>query len=217
MTKGKTMLEIVRLLQSRGHVVDFYIRKDGGILVKQIDGERYSSGASGNARARQLAGETLSEARAKQLKYATRSRRVKKATLDDGVRKEYERVKKLWNKAFKSKKGQPHPAGYFGWQRIKYSLEHYGKEETLRRIKEAERYTSGIAYSKNVQILALFIRDAGNKYNSSELMQLASDLEASAYTIKEEWISPAYDELYKLNAGMSPKQVAQNVRSILRL
>lgn len=217
MTKGKTMLEIVRILQSRGHVIDFYIRKDGGILIRQIDGERYPSGASGNARARQLAGETLSEARAKQLKYATRSRRVKKATLDDGVRAEYERVKKLWNKAFKSRRGQPHPAGYFGWQRIKYSLEHYGKEETLRRIGEAERYASGIAYSKNVQILAMFIRDAGNKYNSSELLTLASDLEANAYAIKDEWIQPAYDSLYKLNAGISPQEVAKNVRSILRL
>ena len=59
--------------------------------------------------------------------------------------------------------------------------------------------------------------EAGNKYGSSDLVKLSEDLVASAYTIKDEWIKPAYDELYKLNIGASPKDVAKNVRSILRL
>lgn len=212
-----TMMEVVRQLQAEGHEVDYYVRKDGGILVKKIDGERYPSGASGNARARQLAGASISEARVKQLKYATRQRRVKKPSLDDAIEKEYQRVKKKWNKAFKSKKGKPHPAGYFGRGRIQYAIDHYGKEEALRRIREAERYASGVAYSKNVQILAQFIQSAGEQYQSQELIQLAKDLVDNAYTIQEEWIAPAYDELYKLNAGVPPKEVARNTRAILRL
>ena len=212
-----TMIEVVRQLQQEGHSVDFYVRKDGGILVKRIDGESYPSGASGNARARQIAGAQISEARVKQLKYATRQRKIRKPSLDDELEREYKRVKAKWNKAFKPKKGQPHPAGYFGKSRIKYALEHYGKEEALRRIREAERYASGIAYSKNVQILAQFIQSAGEQYQSPELIKLAQDLVENAYNIKEEWIAPAYDELYKLNAGMSPKEVARNTRAILRL
>lgn len=212
-----TMMEVVRQLQANGHEVDYYVRKDGGILVKKIDGERYPSGASGNARARQLAGASISEARVKQLKYATRQRKIKKPSLDDAIEKEFQRVKKKWNKVFKSKKGKPHPAGYFGRGRIQYAIEHYGKEETLRRIREAERYASGIAYSKNVQILAQFIQSAGEQYQSQELIQLAKDLIENAYTIQEEWIAPAYDELYKLNAGVPPKEVARNTRAILRL
>ena len=39
----------------------------------------------------------------------------------------------------------------------------------------------------------------------------------NAYAIKEETIAPAYDELYKLNAGQDPKDVANNLRRILRL
>lgn len=212
-----TMMEVVRQLQAEGHEVDYYVRKDGGILVKKIDGERYPSGASGNARARQLAGASISEARVKQLKYATRQRTIKKPSLDDAIEKEYQRVKKKWNKAFKSKKGKPHPAGYFGRGRIQYAIDHYGKEEALRRIREAERYASGIAYSKNVQILAQFIQSAGEQYQSQELIKLAKDLVDNAYTIQEEWIAPAYDELYKLNAGVPPKEVARNTRAILRL
>ena len=210
-------MEVVRQLQAQGHEVDYYVRKDGGILVKKIDGERYPSGASGNARARQLAGASISEARVKQLKYATRQRRVKKPSLDDAIEKEYQRVKKKWNKAFKPKKGKPHPAGYFGRGRIAYALKHYGKEEALRRIREAERYASGIAYSKNIAILVQFIRHAGANYHSQELIKLADDLEENAYTIQEEWIAPAYDELYKLNAGVPPEEVARVTRAILRL
>ena len=153
----------------------------------------------------------------KQLKYATRQRKVKKPSLDDTIEKEYQRVKKKWNKAFKSKKGKPHPAGYFGRGRIAYALKHYGKEEALRRIREAERYASGVAYSKNVEQLAYFIKSAGDTYQSQELQKLADDILQNAYTIREEWIAPAYDELYKLNAGVPPKEVARVTRAILRL
>lgn len=212
-----TMLEIVRQLQAQGHEVDFYVRKDGGILIKNIDGERFPTGASGNARARQIVGAQISEARIQQLKYATRSRGIKKPSLDDEVAKEFARVKKKWNKAFKAKGGKPHPAGYFGWKRIAYSLKTYGKEETLRRIHQAENYASGIAYAKNVEQLAVYIKDLAAKTQSQDLEKLAEDLIANAYSIREEWIMPAYQELYKVNDGVSPKQVATNTRAILRL
>ena len=212
-----TIREVIIQLQAQGHSVDFYVRKDSGVLIKKIDNEVYPSGASGNARARQIVGATISEARVKQLKYATRQRQGKKPTLDDEVEKEFRRVKAKWNKAFKSKGGKPHPAGYFGKKRIQYTIEKYGKKEALRRIREAERYASGIAYSKNVQILASFITTAGNNYNSPELIQLGLDVLDKAYTIKDEWIDPAYEELYKLNKGMSPKEVARATRKILRL
>lgn len=212
-----TMMDVVRELQRQGHQVDFYVRKDGGILVKSIDGVKYPSGASGNAVARQMVGVQISEARIKQLKYATKARKRKRAITDDEVKKAYDRAKKIWNKAFKAKKGKPSPQGYFPQYNIKWILEHYGKEEALRRIKEAEKYASGLAYTKNIEHLAFFIRDAGEKYNSQELIKLSEDIITYAYTIKEEWIKPAYDELYLLNQGVPPEEVARNTRMILRL
>lgn len=212
-----TMIQVVRQLQAQGHQVVYHVRSDGGILVKQIDGERFPTGASGNARARQLVGATLSEARSAQLKYATRARGIKRPALDDEVRTAYERVKRKWNRAFKAKGGKPHPAGYFGWKRIKYSIEKYGKVEALRRIAEAEKYASGFAYEKNVQYLAVYIKDVADKTGSQELQKLHDDLIENAYSIKEEWIKPAYDELYKLNQGVPPEEVARNTRAILRL
>lgn len=212
-----TMMEVIRQLQAEGHDVDFYVRKDGGVLVKRIDGESYPHGAAGNARAREIAGASISEARTKQLKYITRVRRKAKPSLDDELERAYQRVKRKWRKAFRPKNGKPHPAGYFDRRRIRYAVDRYGKAEALRRIQEAERYASGIAYSKNVRILAEFIKSAAAQYNSPELAKLADDLLENAYAIREEWIVPAYDELYKLNAGASPKDVARNARAILRL
>ena len=212
-----TMIEVVRQLQQKGHQVDFYVRKDGGILVKSIDGEKYTTGASGNARARQLAGASISEARIAQLKFATRARKIKKPTLDDEVKKEFLRVKKKWNKVFKAVDGKPHPAGYFGWNRINRSIQVYGKKEALRRIKQAELYASGIAYSKNVEHLADFIQMTADQLKSPALAKLAQDIRENAYSIRDEWINPAYKALYNLNKGVSPEEVANATRRILRL
>ena len=214
-----TLREIISKLQGEGHKVEYRVRSDGGIIIKRIDSQRFTYGATGNVVARSMVGESakISEARSKQLSYATKSHQAKKPTLDEDIEREYQRVKKKWRKAFKSQKGKPHPAGYFGKRRIRYAVEKYGKAEALRRIREAERYASGIAYSKNVAILASFIRSAGERFESKELIKLSEDLEANAYTIREEWIQPAYDELYKLNSGTPPKEVARNARAILRL
>ena len=211
------MIEVVHQLQRQGHSVSYYVRKDGGLLIKSIDGMQFPSGASGNAYARQLTGSSLSEAREKQLKYATRQHVRKKMSIDDEIEKEYKRVKRKWDKAFKAKEGKPHHAGYFGKGRIEYTIKHYGKEEALRRIREAERYTSGLAYSKNVAILSTFVRNAGISYRSEELIQLANDIDENAYAIREEWIDKAYEALYKLDEGQPPQEVAASVRKILRL
>lgn len=214
---ASSMIQIVNELISGGHQVDFYIRKDGGILIRRIDNEHFS-GAHGNARARQMVGSQLSEARFKQLKYATQVRmHPVKIEVKDSIKEEYQRVKKLWNKAFKAKGGKPHQAGYFGWKRIKTAIKEYGEEEALRRIGEAEKYASGYAYTKNVQHLASYVLDAGAKLQSDALLTLAQDIYDNAYSIKEEWIYPAYEKLYELNHEVDPKQVAQDVRRILRL
>ena len=210
--------QVVSKLQSQGHKVEFRVRSDGGIIIKRIDSQRFTYGASGNVAARKMVGEgaTLSEARERQLEYATREHKAK-PSLDEEIESEYNRVKKIWRKTFKSKKGKPHHAGYFGKSRIQYSMKHYGKEEALRRIREAERYATGYAYTKNVYILASFIKIAANDYHSDELLKLAEDVANNAYAIREEWIYPAYEELYKLNDGVPPKEVARNTRKVLRL
>ena len=218
--KQLTMIKVVAELQAQGHTIEYYVRKDGGILIKSIDGKKYT-GATGNAVARTMAGASISEARTKQLKHITekrvKARKRRRPPLPEKIKTEFERVKKIWNKRFKAKEGKPHPAGYFDKSRIQYSLDHYGEAEALRRISEAERYATGYAYSKNIKILSDFVREAGVMYQSQDLIQLADDILENSYSIKEDWIYPAYQELYLLNKGVDPRQVAKNTRKILRL
>lgn len=211
----KSLIQIVNELIAQGHNVQYSIRKDGGILIRYIDGVHYKA-ADGNKRAREMVGAQLSEARAKQLKYITRVRK-KSNKLPDAVNIAYQKAKVKWKKAFKSQKGKPHPAGYFDKRSIRYTYEKYGEEEALRVISEHEKYASGIAYSKNVEHLADFIQDAAAKYGSAELSKLAQDVRDNAFLIRDEWIYPAYEKLYDLNNGIDPKQVAQETRLILRL
>ena len=208
--------EIIYYLQETGHQITYYQRKDGGVLIRSIDGIKYL-GAKGNIAARALVGVGISEARKKQLKYATKQRGRKKVVLSQDIESEYKRVKRLWKKAFKSKAGKPHHAGYFGIGRIEFAYTHLGKEEALRRIHEAERYASGLAYTKNIEHLIEYIREANLSLKSPELEKLANDIEENIYWIKENAIYPAYKELYELNHGASAQEVARKVRLTLSL
>lgn len=217
--KQMTMIEVVRELQKQGHDVEYYVRKDGGILVRKIDGQKYPTGASGNTIARQMVGAEISSARVTQLKFAMRQRGKRQVKIDapDPLKEYFKQVKKKWNKAFKAKGGKPHPAGYLPWNKIKRILKEEGEEAAFARLAEAEKYASGIAYYENVRILAAFIEDAGSKYNSKELLNLAELLRENAYSIKEATIYNAYQVLYKLDKDVPPEEVAREVRKILGL
>lgn len=209
------MREVVRELRAQGHRVEYYVRKDGGILIKRIDNQTYKA-ATGNIQARQMLGLQISEKRAAQLhQNVLQLKNIRKA--EEDIKEEWRRVREKWRKAFPRTKGKPHPAGAFTWKRIRRSLRLFGREEAMRRIGEAERYASGLAYSKNVEQLVFYINQAGVDYNSPELQKLAVDVAENAYLIKENAINPAYFELYKLNKGKSPKSVARETRAILGL
>ena len=210
-----TTRQVVNELIARGHRVTYYNRKDGGILITSIDGVKYKA-AKGNTAAREMIGAEISSARKSQLSYAQRQRRLPRDPNDE-IYKEYLRVKKIWKKKIKAKKGVKHPAGYFGWNRIQYSIKHYGRDEALRRIREAEKYAKGLAYSKNVEYLLKLIKDAAIKLNSKELEDLYNEILDKSYTIREEWLEPTYKTLYLLNKGGSPKEVTNKVRKILHL
>ena len=210
-----TAREMVKTLELQGHSVSYYVRKDGGILITSIDGQRFT-GAKGNIKARTMLGTTLSKARSEQLAEATITKKQLKIAPQE-LKDEWLRVRAIWRKAFPRKKGKKNPVGTLPWKRIRWRYEHYGMADALQSLLEAEKYATGIAYTKNVEELAKFIEITGKKKRSVELIQLSKDIRSNMYLIREEWIKPAYEELYELNHGRSPKTVAWNVRKILRL
>ena len=209
-----TMREVVSKLQRQGHKVEYYQRKDGGILVRSVDGVKFPSGASGNAYARDLAGVKVSEARTTQLSYAMRQRgkRQVKVEVPDNLKTYYKEVKKKWSKVFKSKGGKAHQAGYMGYNKLKKILKEQGEEEAFSWIAEKEKYASGIAYYENVRILSAFIKDAGRSKKSQELIEIADYLINNAYSIREEWISKAYEIMYKVDKNVPPEEIARQLK-----
>ena len=209
--------QIVNQLRNEGHSVTYYIRKDGGILIRTIDGQTFT-GATGNMYARAMTGTTLSTKRATQLAKITWSgKRAAKHIEDREIKRLLQRVQRKWNKAFPHKRGEIPPVGLKTSKKVKWSIEHRGREETIRLLTEAERYASGKAYTENIRQLADVVEDSGNKIPSQELLDLAQSIRENAWMINEDSIKPAYDELYRLNQGAEPKDVAKNVRKILQI
>lgn len=62
-----TIKKSIKELRTRGYRVSYRQRKDGGILIKSINGQKYR-GATGNSVARAILGQKLSEARQVQLR-----------------------------------------------------------------------------------------------------------------------------------------------------
>lgn len=209
--------QLVNKLRQEGHSIVYYVRKDGGILIKSIDGQRFT-GASGNKLARAMSGETLSVKRSEQLTRITWSGKRAKAYFEDReVKRLLQRVQRKWNKAFPHKRGEIPPVGLKTSKKVKWSLENRGREETIRLLTEAERYATGKAYSENIRQLADYIEDASLKYQSEDLQELANSIRDNAWMILEESIKPTYDELYLLNKGHDPREIANNVKKILRI
>lgn len=219
------MIDVVKTLRNEGHTVSYYVRKDGGILIKSIDGQRFT-GATGNMYARAMSKTTLSTKRATQLSKITwEGKRAKSQIADREVKKQLEKVQRKWNKAFPHKRGESPAVGRKTAAKVKWTLEHKGKEETMRLLSEAERYAAGKAYSKNIEELArrvdevaLKLSAMGNEDTTVEpLYKLSQSIRDNAWMIDEDSIQPAYDSLYELNQGVNPHDVAVKTAAILKI
>lgn len=184
------MRKVVEDLVQRGHIVKVYTRKDGGILIRQIDGVNFT-GAKGNAVAREMTGIELSEKKSEQLSKITSERTTGLESLDRMVRKA-QRLAKKSNAGVKIKLRQ-----------VKVNLKKYGYSETLRRVKETIAYFEGYAYSKNIEhlIARLVMLKQDPRADSSALDDLIITIRQHAPAILEEWIYPIYAILYDFDEG----------------
>ena len=179
-----TIRQIAKELTAQGYNVRYRVRKDGGILITKIDNKRFT-GATGNKVARQLTGQTISEARRTQLERITRER-----TDVENLYKEYRRVKRKWTKG-----NLPKQAGNLTFKKFKRAIAEKGKEEALRFLGEKEKYASGIAYSKNIEALASYVEQTASLIEVDEFYDLADEIRANDGNIRDEWIQPATTEM----------------------
>lgn len=204
------VVTLISILRSRGHSVKFYRRPDGSYRITEINGVTYT-GSTGNKVARQILGVKISEKREKQLE---RIRTPKKAPLPHEVDKRIRRVQRLW------KKNKVQREGYVGRRGARYNLEHYGEEETLRKLSEQERYARGLAYTETIQWIIDYIRDQiipkVSPQDKITLKEIISLIENNKSTIKESDISPIHDYLYDFRDGkISALEAKRRIESIL--
>lgn len=196
--------QIVKTLREQGHRVGYKVRKDGSIRITSIDGRKYSPRLSeGNRAARSMAGGRLSERKERQLEkgrktHATnvaKRRKPRPKKLSDRVLKELRKAQRAIRQAGEGK-------GTVTARNVRYNLDQYGEEETLRRLRKTTRYYQGFAYEENVRALSDRIMADAHKVGSVSLLALAGKVWERRETFLEKWIEPSLEVLYTLEVSV---------------
>ena len=207
-----SILEIIKILQQQGHSVEYSKRKDGGYIIRSIDGEHFSA-KSGNIRARAMTGAVLSEARAVQLariRTPKGKRTKKREPIPEELLRALRKVQRAWRKK------HPTIEGTISKRGLRYQFETYGEEKALASLDKAFRYSQGYAYVDNVLHLIERIRLDLGKLESSEMEAVISLIEQKTLDFKEEWLSPIYSALYDWERFLiDGKECARIIRSII--
>lgn len=231
------LINIVKELQAQGVDIKYRVRKDGGILITQVSGMKFTA-AEGNRFVRQMTGQALSEAQVKQRiaikppKKISPARR-KKPAIPENVKKEIQKLQRLYRKD--NKKGKPTIKNY------RYVSEKYGEEEAKRLLKQSEYYIKGIAYTENIEALIMrLLQIKTSVENAAEdasiIQELIDSTKSYAKTNREDFteqklqwlLSAIYDFEFQWNIYQSggdsefsdPNQIlysfASNYMSILK-
>lgn len=212
-----TIKEIAEILAENGHNIKIRKRSDGGYIISSIDSEKFR-GASGNIRARQIVGATLSSARSYQLSRIRPPKKVapmkrKQKPLPAELLKEMRKVQREWRKT------HPDISGTISTKGLRYQYEKYGEEVAKASLNKAYRYSQGYAYIENVNWLVQRLESDRNKLDGSEaaaIDDIINQIKMKSLSFKEEWISEIYEEIYDFEKGaMDANELARRIQSIM--
>ena len=205
------LITIVKNLQNAGIDIKYRVRKDGGILITEVDGTRFT-GAKGNAFIRNMTGESLSEAQIKQRQQIKPPKRVapakrKKAELPEDITKQIKKLQRLYAKD--KTKGKP------TIRQTRKIIEKYGIDEAKRLLQQSEYYVRGIAYTENIEaviqrlaqvanIVTASGADANSIYQLIEMTKDERDNHREDFT--EEKLKHLLDEIYSFEASWNMYQ-----------
>lgn len=207
------LINIIKELKKLGHSVAYTHRKDGGYVIRRIDGISYA-GKLGNQVARNLVGVKLSTAREVQLKRIRTpkgKRAVKRAKLPDILLKKLKRIQRLWRKE------HPTIQGTASLRNVRYYYETYGEEKTILELEKSYRYAQGYAYIENVKWLIQRIDiDLSKNYNK-EMKDVRDLIYSKMMVFREEWFSTIYYEaVYPWEQNkMSGEESARIIRNTI--
>ena len=154
-----SLRQIVMELIARGHQVNYYVRKDGGLVIHTIDGEHYS-GKTGNVVARKMLGVALSERRRIQLERINKQMNWKKSAtpIPEDLEKYRLKVNRLLRKNIKT--------GTISKRNMRAMIEQRGIEGAWEVLREQERRAKDHAY---YGVIDTFIERINNNIKDATL------------------------------------------------
>ena len=198
MAKQMTTRQVASTLTSRGYTITYRVRKDGGILITSINGQKFK-GASGNRQARNLLGSEakLSLAREQQLKTIKPPKGARiKVTLPENIKAKLKEVQALYKK-FKV----PMKQGRITARIVKKIIKEEGIQSAYTKLERATRYAEGYATEATIQALVDYLKIQASMMDAKSqglIEGFIADILINESNIKDESIYPVYKVLYDL-------------------
>lgn len=209
MAKNEIKLkDVVDILEKSGNDVKYYKRKDGSLVITQINGRRFKD-KEGNAEARRIVGVTLSESRKNQLEVINKQNEIarkRKGRPRIELPEDIERqIKRINDHLRKSKVKQRATKRNVAWQ-----VAHYGEAVAREKLKQMERYGRGIAWTDNILHFRNRLADFGYKLEENKILEIVALLDViiknDGMNMKHEVLERTIWNFYKVEEAYIKEQ-----------
>ena len=196
--------QVVKILNSQGHNIEYRNRTDGSIIVTAIDG-RKTKIVEGNRTIRIMAGVPLSEKRKTQTTRNVAEKIIKPIKISTRTRDMLESAKKALEKSNVKMK--------LTTDRLREHIKLYGEEWAYDHTKKLKRYFQGYAYEENVDNLKNIFEDDFRKSKLRD--KIIERIEKNKKKFKERDLQEILEIEYNRNKTMTRRQILETVWNYL--
>ena len=196
--------QVVKILNSQGHNIEYRNRTDGSIIVTSIDG-RKTKIVEGNRTIRIMAGVPLSEKRKTQTTRNVAEKIIKPIKISTRTRDMLESAKKALEKSNVKMK--------LTTDRLREHIKLYGEEWAYDHTKKLKRYFQGYAYEENVDNLKNIFEDDFRKSKLRD--KIIERIEKNKKKFKERDLQEILEIEYNRNKTMTRRQILETVWNYL--
>lgn len=196
--------QIVKILNSQGHNIEYRNRTDGSIIVTAIDG-RKTKIVEGNRILRNMAGVPLSEKRKAQTSRNVAEKIIKPIKISTRTRDMLSQAKKALEKSNVKMK--------LTTDRLREHIKLYGENWAYDHTKKLKRYFQGYAYEENVDNLKNIFEDDFRKSKLRD--KIIERIEKNKKKFKERDLQEILEIEYNRNKTMTRHQILETVWNYL--
>ena len=196
--------QVVKILNSQGHNIEYRNRTDGSIIVTAIDG-RKTKIVEGNRILRNMAGLPLSEKRKAQTSRNVTEKIIKPIKISTRTRDMLSSAKKALEKSNVKMK--------LTTDRLREHIKLYGEQWAYDHTKKLKRYFQGYAYEENVDNLKNIFEDDFRKSKLRD--KIIERIEKNKKKFKERDLQEILEIEYNRNKTMTRHQILETVWNYL--